>query len=199
MRSLEPAYKRGILDIDRRIASIVSRRYMHGRSVIDIGCSYGNMLQSFRELGYEVKGVDNDPDAMEECKRRKLPCVRADIERGLPLPDGSADNIFCSHIMEHVRDVPGLMKQCFRILKPGGVLIIVSPDWRRFYRRYYDDPTHVTPLTTVNTERMLDSSGFTVLETRPFRKPEWIKLIWRYFDFPFFAGNDFFLCAARKP
>jgi SAM-dependent methyltransferase len=50
-----------------------------------------------------------------------------DIEKGLPLPDNSCINIFCSHVVEHVEDLIGLMNEFWRVLKPEGELYIVCP------------------------------------------------------------------------
>lgn len=50
-----------------------------------------------------------------------------DIETGLPVPDNSCVNIFCSHVIEHVDDVVGLMNEFWRVLKPEGELYIVCP------------------------------------------------------------------------
>lgn len=63
------------------------------------------------------------------------PNVRfGDITRRLPVRDGSAEGVYCSHILEHLssRDVDRALQETFRILKPGGVFRIVVPDlyWR---------------------------------------------------------------------
>ena len=50
-----------------------------------------------------------------------------DIENGLPLPDNSCSNIFCSHLVEHLEDFIGIMNECWRVLKEDGELYIISP------------------------------------------------------------------------
>ena len=50
-----------------------------------------------------------------------------DIEAGLPVPDNSCINIFCSHVVEHVEDLIGLMNEFWRALKPNGEIHIVCP------------------------------------------------------------------------
>jgi SAM-dependent methyltransferase len=62
-----------------------------------------------------------------------------DIKRGIPLPTGSMDGIFTEHCLEHF-DLPvafGILKECYRILAPGGVLRIVVPDGELYLNLYY--------------------------------------------------------------
>lgn len=49
------------------------------------------------------------------------------IEESIPLPDNSCTNIFCSHVIEHIDNLIGLMNECWRILKPEGELYIICP------------------------------------------------------------------------
>lgn len=50
-----------------------------------------------------------------------------DVEEGIPLPDNSCAFIYCSHTLEHMDDLVGVMNECWRVLKPDGVLQIVVP------------------------------------------------------------------------
>jgi len=69
------------------------------------------------------------------------PDVVRDIERGLPFSDNSVDEIFASHIFEHIKDLVFVMNECFRVLKPGGVMKIIAPYWTSLGA--WQDPTHV--------------------------------------------------------
>ena len=57
-----------------------------------------------------------------------------------PLPSDAAEEILMDNVLEHLEDIPGVMNECFRILKPGGVLVVKVPygksDWMLM------DPTH---------------------------------------------------------
>lgn len=56
--------------------------------------------------------------------------VALDLARGLPLPDGSVDGVFHEHVLEHLptRVGYGFLRECRRVLRPGGVLRVVVPD-----------------------------------------------------------------------
>lgn len=67
--------------------------------------------------------------------------VVADLENGLPFADGSVDVLYASHVMEHIKKFPDLMRECHRVLKPRGVLAIKVP--MAGCRAAIADPTHV--------------------------------------------------------
>jgi len=94
--------------------------------VVDVGC--GGVKQVPEAVGvdrFAFPGVD----------------VVADLEEGLPLEDGSFDHAFCVHILEHVRDLVGLMGELHRVLAPGGLLHVLCPRWT--HPNAWRDPTHV--------------------------------------------------------
>jgi predicted SAM-dependent methyltransferase len=67
--------------------------------------------------------------------------VYIDITKPLPLPDESVDSIFCEEAIEHVSKSAGegMLRECFRILKPGGIIRIATPDLDYFAARLNGD------------------------------------------------------------
>jgi predicted SAM-dependent methyltransferase len=70
--------------------------------------------------------------------------VRADVRRGLPYPDGAARCVYSSHMIEHMARWQGLalVRECARVLEPGGILRLATPDLARLigdYRRERHD------------------------------------------------------------
>ncbi len=94
--------------------------------VVDVGCG----------------GVKQVPEAVG-VDRFAFPGVEvvADLEQGLPLDDASFDHAFAVHILEHVRDLVGLMGELHRVLAPGGILHVLCP--RSTHPNAWSDPTHV--------------------------------------------------------
>jgi SAM-dependent methyltransferase len=64
--------------------------------------------------------------------------VAHDLSRGIPLPDGSCDVVYHSHVVEHIRRAEALafVRECFRVLKPGGVVRVATPDLERIAQLY---------------------------------------------------------------
>ncbi len=67
--------------------------------------------------------------------------VVTDLEAPLPVGDGAFDHIFAIHVLEHIKDLISLMNELHRILRPTGVLHILTPNWRHV--NAIADPTHV--------------------------------------------------------
>jgi predicted SAM-dependent methyltransferase len=64
-----------------------------------------------------------------------------DLRRGLPFPDESCAAIFGEHVIEHIRkaDAEILLRECHRVLQPGGVVRLSTPDAGKFLRAYVND------------------------------------------------------------
>jgi SAM-dependent methyltransferase len=85
-----------------------------------------------------------------------------DIVRGLPLPAGSVELLYSSHVLEHLSlsDGRAALRQCLTLLRPGGVFRSVMPDFERLARQYCD------ATDAAAAERFLDHSGLGT-RTRP--------------------------------
>ena len=66
-----------------------------------------------------------------------------DVERtGLPFADDSFDIVFSKSFVEHLHSPETYFEEAFRVLKPGGVMLTMVPDWEANYKTYFDDFTH---------------------------------------------------------
>ena len=99
--------------------------------VLDLGC--GDQRQYPTNIGVD---------------RRRTPSVAAvaDVSRPLPFRDASVDRVFAVHVLEHLIDFLPLVAECHRVLRPGGVLHVLSPWWKHV--NAVADPTHVRLLDT---------------------------------------------------
>ena len=61
-----------------------------------------------------------------------------DLSTGIPLPDASCEVVYHSHVLEHLKraDAQFFMRECFRVLKPGGILRVAVPDLEQICRQY---------------------------------------------------------------
>lgn len=93
--------------------------------VLDLGCGPNKVRGAWGVDYRSVPGVD----------------VVADIERGLPIRTSSIDAVWMRHVIEHVRDLIGVMEEVYRICRPGGTVDIDVPYYTS--RGAFRDPTHV--------------------------------------------------------
>jgi 2-polyprenyl-3-methyl-5-hydroxy-6-metoxy-1,4-benzoquinol methylase len=98
-----------------------------GASLLDVGCGDGAKLIHMRDLGWDVEGVDTDRLAVELARARNL-VARVGTLAEQRYPDGRFDAVHMSHVIEHVHDPVALLAECHRILKPDGVLVVLTPN-----------------------------------------------------------------------
>ena len=101
------------------------------RKLLDVGCGAGNHVKSFRKLGLHVWGVD------KACKGHFTKTV--DLEtQPLPFPDNTFDYVFCKSVIEHVRDAYKLRLEITRVLRVGGLLVLMTPVVNKFWHSYLE-------------------------------------------------------------
>lgn len=133
----------------------------HGDSagpILEVGCSVGHMMR----YGAEKKvGIDYDLDALVIARKKGYAVVQCDIQHGLCFDDNTFSSIDCQHVIEHVENPLFVMKECLRVLKPGGKAIIVTPNVQSLGFEFYVDYTHIRPFTKTSLERIAYDAGFS--------------------------------------
>ncbi len=134
--------------------------------LLDVGCGAGSFLGYMQQIGWEVEGVDFDPVAARNASLKGVQVRVGSLESQL-YPDASFDAVTMSHFIEHVHDPRELVAECRRILKPGGQLVIVTPNSESFghglYGKYWmhlDPPRHLHLFNARNLSRMVVGAGF---------------------------------------
>lgn len=102
-------------------------RYVKNGKLLDIGCGNGRYLLTMRSLGWNVQGVELSADGLEVCHSAGLNVHHGDL-KSASLASDSFDVITARHLIEHVPDSHAFMAELARILKPGGKLIIETPN-----------------------------------------------------------------------
>ena len=96
--------------------------------LLDVGCGNGQFLTKMRDLGWEVMGVEPDGQAVRVARE----CFGLSVYQGMieeaGFPDDTFDAITMNHVIEHVSDPIGILRECHRVLKPGGKLVVITPN-----------------------------------------------------------------------
>lgn len=102
---------------------------------LDVGCGPGEVLKELRSLGWEVEGVDFDARAAEAAAQSYGLKVRVGTLEDQSYPSEHFDAVGMSHVIEHAHDPVALLAECWRILKPGGCLVVATPNVRSLGHR----------------------------------------------------------------
>lgn len=86
----------------------------------------------------------------------------------LPFPDEFFDVFFSKSVIEHISDTEHYMNEMKRVLKKGGLLILLVPDLETQYFIFYQDPTHIHPYTRVSVYKLLKMMEFERVESEKF-------------------------------
>lgn len=104
--------------------------------VLDVGCGGGQILANLQRFGWNVEGVDFDPLAVAAARERGV-TVRLGSLADQHYSEESFDAVIMSHLIEHVPDPVSLIRECHRILKPGGRLVMVTPNTQSLSHRLF--------------------------------------------------------------
>ncbi len=96
--------------------------------LLDVGCGDGAFLSIMQDAGWEVTGIEPDPVAAKVAKEARGVPVIAGTLGDAKLTDESVDVVTLSHVIEHAYDPILLLRECRRILKPNGKVIVVTPN-----------------------------------------------------------------------
>ena len=136
--------------------------------VADVGAAQGHCIISAAQAGYSnLAVVDVEAQNFELFSTSyQIRCYLRDVE-GDPLPfaDNEVGAIVCFHLIEHLGKPDNFVREAFRSLKPNGVLALVTPDWRKQYKTFWRDPTHVHPYDKESISRLLRIQRFKEVRT----------------------------------
>lgn len=111
-------------------------------NILEVGGGFGN-FQLYMDLnGYTIAGIEPDEDCIKIINKRfemmgKKSTVIEGVGENLPFPDASFDLIISFQVLEHVQNVKAVLKECFRVCKPGGYIYIVVPNYNSFWEPHY--------------------------------------------------------------
>lgn len=145
-------------------------RYKPGGTLLDIGCSTGEVMRSFRSTGtWAVHGVEINPDVAEMARSQHGLNVFGGALEEAAYPDRHFDAITMWDVFEHLHDPNATLQEVHRVLKDDGLLVIRVPNaasWdAQVFGRYWaglDAPRHTYVFTPETLTRILAQNGFTV-------------------------------------
>jgi GT2 family glycosyltransferase/2-polyprenyl-3-methyl-5-hydroxy-6-metoxy-1,4-benzoquinol methylase len=152
-----------------RFAATLAR----GADVLDLGCGVGYGTRMLARAARRVVGVDVSPEALAHAGRayggERMAFLGADARR-LPLAGRSFDLVVCLEMLEHVREQDAVLAEAARVLRPGGRLVVSTPN-KRLYADQPDPGNYHCALLTLEEFRAVVAAHFGEVEVWSQRRP----------------------------
>ena len=140
--------------------------------VLDLGCKDGLFLALAQQRGWQPQGLELTVEAAQQAQQRGLPVAVGAVAE-LHWPEASFDVVTVWHLIEHVTDPLTLLRDIHRLLKPGGLLAIETPNIAsRAFRHdgaaweYLAPPQHLCYFNDQSLRHALTQAGYQPLQTR---------------------------------
>lgn len=132
-----------------------------GCRVLEVGCGGGAFLARLEESGCEAVGVDLLEEAVRAAREmvREATVLRVDAV-SLPFEDGSFDRLAAHHLVEHLDDLPGALHEWKRVLVPGGVMALCTPNRLYPNPRIFEDSGHLHIYDLQELSAVVGRAGF---------------------------------------
>lgn len=193
----------------RVLAPFIQTRYMSNcESIIDLGagqCFFANNVTDC-----DIWAVDANPEFVQLANSNVTTLVTDCLTLAAKV-QRKFDGAFASNFFEHLEkaDVSKVLEQLSDILIPGGLLVVMQPNFKTRPRQYFDDYTHLSIWTDISLSDQLRSLGWRVIKVHPRFLPLTVKtrlslplpriLMQIYLHFPFkFLGGQMLIVAKRN-
>lgn len=138
-------------------------------SILDIGCGWGDFLEVCRDENIPYLGIDDSPEAIEICKKKHLNC-----HRGIEFSQHKEfDAITLFQTIEHIQNPHPLLKSASKLLKPGGIILITTPNNDSPLRKLnkskwsvYNTNSHFVFYNKKTLKQTLAAAGFKNVEVK---------------------------------
>ncbi|HNW74368.1 MAG TPA: class I SAM-dependent methyltransferase [Bacteroidales bacterium] len=145
------------------ISTIQKQGVSKGSVILEVGCSGGRLLELLNEEGFRnLSGIDLSEDAICRCRERNLKNVLVKDGENTGFEDGKFDLIIASDILEHIKNEEEALLEWYRILRPGGKLILFVPAFNFLWSSYDEFNFHYRRYTKSYFLKKIVKAGFKV-------------------------------------
>jgi SAM-dependent methyltransferase len=150
----------------RHIAAYLSRWWEPTAAVVDVGagyCSFINAVVARRRVAVDIH------DQLPKYAAPDVECIQTSATDLRVLEESSFDVVFASNVLEHLTraEIEAGLAEFRRVLRQSGRLILIQPNFRLCANEYFDDYTHVTPLSDRSLADLLRVAAFAPVAVRP--------------------------------
>ena len=143
----------------RAIDSVAGPQLGRNLRVLDVGCGAGNMMHHLARYG-TVKGVEIDPRPLRLAQQRGYDVRLADAGAGIPFDAAQFDLVAALDVIEHTKDDIAVLRECARVLSPGGHLLVTVPAFMFLWSQNDVLNAHERRYTAGMLKQRIETAGF---------------------------------------
>ncbi len=128
--------------------------------ILDLGCGTGGMLQHLQRLA-PVIGLDSAEEAAHGCRQRLVPLTLGWGSQ-MPFRDGAMGTVAALDVIEHVADDLGVLTEMYRVLRPGGLLLITVPAYQFLWSQHDVFNHHQRRYGRGGLQSVITAAGFQI-------------------------------------
>ena len=142
-------------------------RLLEKQKILELGCGRGDFINEFKKKGLKTYGID-----LSDYSKNYFPELtfsKVDLTKDkLPYEDNFFDVIYSKSFIEHFYYPEKIFQEAYRVLKPGGKIITLTPEWKYIYKSFYEDYTHRVPFTKVSLSDIHKIHNFKIITVESF-------------------------------
>ena len=168
------SWKKMMGPVFRRSAHLIKRYKEKGR-LLDVGTGFGFFLAEMKHQGWEVEGIEISQKGINYGREVLNLTVHPGPLEAIGFPEKAFDVVTAFYVIEHLSNPMAFLKECYRILKPKGLLLLRYPHTTpiknllhvlRIKNRLYDLPAHLSDFSPGMIQRCVERAGFTQCQHR---------------------------------
>jgi len=165
-----------LTDYPNRLAKYLTEKYLIKKNsrLLDLGCGRGEFLRGFINQGMEGFGIDQADTAKGICPTAIIKV--GNLEDKLPFEDNYFDVVYSKSVVEHFYYPEKILGEVYRILKPNGLVITMTPDWAYNVIGFHDDHSHRSAFTLKSLNDIHRVCHFQSVITKRFIQ---LPIIWK--------------------
>lgn len=199
-------------DIYSAIEKQLDVKHIISGALLDVGAGQGHFVERLKQKNFKLFAVDLMYSRVEGVE-----WFVQDLNRLLQFKDEKFNVVTCVEVLEHIENPRKLIREMYRVLKPGGILVASTPNnqsWRSIlsyiFREHFvaftnsSYPAHITAMNKTDLSRMCDEAGFSKVDfayTDKGTLPKWTRYTWQDLSAQFFRGmrySDNIIVVAQK-
>lgn len=143
-------------NINKLLKFLDKKEILSSSKLLDLGSGDKSFYKVCLKNGVDAKEIDGASEGIDFEKDK------------LPYAENTFDYVYFCAVIEHLYDANPILSEIFRVLKKGGVLITITPNFTLCYKEFYNDPTHFHPYTPKSLKKILEMNQFKDNVINPF-------------------------------